>query len=352
MIRFAVLGAGVIGKVHARALAELSEVAALAVVVDTDLAKAQQLAEEYGVEASDDLAAVLAREGDGAVDAVTVCTPSGLHADLAVTVLEAGKHVVVEKPLDVSLAAADRVIDAEKRTGKTVAVISQHRFDPSTEKVLAAVQDGRLGTLTSAIASHAWWRGQSYYDSGDWRGTWALDGGGAIMNQTVHTVDLLCATMGTPVEVFAYTACLAHERIEVEDTAVAVVKFASGALGMIHGTTAAYPGLDASLRVYGSKGSAVISDDELVFVHETSGEAAEIGMPEGAAVNQVTPEDHLPKESLGRAHRDQLADFVDAVTTGRAPRIGTTQARTALSVILALYESASTGRPVQIGASS
>ena len=352
MIRFAVLGAGVIGKVHAKALAELSEVAELAVVVDTDLAKAQKLAEEYGVEASDDLDAVLARAGDGAVDAVTVCTPSGLHADLAVTVLEAGKHVVVEKPLDVNLAAADRVIDAEKRTGKTVAVISQHRFDKSTEKVLAAVHDGRLGTLTSAIASHAWWRGQSYYDSGDWRGTWALDGGGAIMNQTVHTVDLLCATMGTPVEVFAYTACLAHERIEVEDTAVAVVKFASGALGMIHGTTAAYPGLDASLRVYGSKGSAVISDDELVFVHETSGEAAEIGMPEGAAVNQVTPEDHLPKESLGRAHRDQLADFVDAVTTGRAPRIGTTQARTALSVILALYESASTGRPVQIGASS
>ena len=352
MIRFAVLGAGVIGKVHAKALAELSEVAELAVVVDTDLAKAQKLAEEYGVEASDDLDAVLARAGDGAVDAVTVCTPSGLHADLAVTVLEAGKHVVVEKPLDVNLAAADRVIDAEKRTGKTVAVISQHRFDKSTEKVLAAVHDGRLGTLTSAIASHAWWRGQSYYDSGDWRGTWALDGGGAIMNQTVHTVDLLCATMGTPVEVFAYTACLAHERIEVEDTAVAVVKFASGALGMIHGTTAAYPGLDASLRVYGSKGSAVISDDELVFVHETSGEAAEIGMPEGAAANQVTPEDHLPKESLGRAHRDQLADFVDAVTTGRAPRIGTTQARTALSVILALYESASTGRPVQIGASS
>ncbi|MGI5131649.1 Gfo/Idh/MocA family protein [Pseudonocardia sp. CA-107938] len=347
MIRFAVLGAGVIGKVHAKALAELADVARLAVVVDTDLAKAQALAEQYGARASDDLDAVLA---DDQVDAVTICTPSGLHADGAVSALEAGKHVVVEKPLDVTLAAADRVIDAEKRTGKTVAVISQHRFDHSTEKVLAAVAAGRLGTLTSAVASHAWWRGQTYYDSGDWRGTWALDGGGAIMNQTVHTIDLLCATMGTPVEVFAYTACLAHERIEVEDTAVAVVKFASGALGMIHGTTAAYPGLDASLRVYGSKGSAVISDDELVFVHETVGEAAEIGMPEGAAANQVTAEDHdVVVHGLGLAHRAQLADFVDAVTTGRAPRVGTTQARTALSVILALYESASTGRPVQIG---
>jgi predicted dehydrogenase len=352
MIRFALLGAGVIGEVHAKALSELSDVARLVAVVDIDLAKAQALAEEYGVPvASDDLDAVLAREGDDAVDAVTICTPSGLHADGAVTALEAGKHVVVEKPLDVTLAAADRVIDAEKRTGRTVAVISQHRFDHSTEKVLAAIHDGRLGTLTSAVASHAWWRGQTYYDSGDWRGTWALDGGGAIMNQTVHTIDLLCATMGTPVEVFAYTACLAHERIEVEDTAVAVVRFASGALGIIHGTTAAYPGLDASLRVYGSKGSAVISDDELVFMHENAGDAPEIAMPEKGAANQVTAEDHHAAEGLGRAHRAQLADFVDAVTTGRPPRIGTTQARTALSVILALYESASTGRPVQIGPS-
>ena len=140
------------------------------------------------------------------------------------------------------------------------------------------MRDGHLGTITSAIASHAWWRGQSYYDSGDWRGTWALDGGGAVMNQTVHTINLLITTLGTPVEVFAYTGCLAHERIEVEDTAVAVVKFASGALGVIHGTTAAYPGLDASLRVFGSKGSAVITDDELVFFHANAGDAPEIGM--------------------------------------------------------------------------
>ena len=347
-LRFALVGAGVIGEVHAEALAALPDVAELVAVVDRDPAKARELAARYGAESATDLDAVLRRDD---VDVVTICTPSGVHADGAVAALDAGKHVVVEKPIDITLAAADRIIDAEKRSGKTVAVISQHRFDRSTEKVLAAVRDGRLGTITSAIASHAWWRGQTYYDSGDWRGTWALDGGGAVMNQTVHTINLMVTTLGTPVEVFAYTACLAHERIEVEDTAVAVVKFASGALGMIHGTTAAYPGLEASLRVYGSKGSAVISDDELVFVHENAGDAPEIGMPDGAAVNQVTANDHRPAVGLGRAHRAQLADFVDAVTTGRAPRIGTTQARTALSVILALYESSSTGRPVQIGPS-
>jgi predicted dehydrogenase len=347
-IRFALVGAGVIGAVHAQALTELADDAQLVAVVDHDQDRARALADRHGAPvASTDLAAVLRRDD---IDAVTICTPSGVHADGVVAALDAGKHVVVEKPIDITLAAADRIIDAEQRTGKTVAVISQHRFDPSTEKVLAAVQAGHLGTVTSAIASHAWWRGQSYYDSGGWRGTWALDGGGAIMNQTVHTINLMITTVGVPVEVFAYTGCLAHERIEVEDTAVAVVKFASGALGMIHGTTAAYPGLDASLRVFGSKGSAVITADELTFFHANPGDAPEIGMQSDRPANQVTEADRLdPAEpSLGRAHRDQLADFVDAVRTGRPPRVGTAEARTALSVILALYESAATGQPVKL----
>jgi len=345
--RFAIVGAGVIGKVHAGALAGLPGVADLVAVVDSDPERAKALASQYGADAGDDLETVLRRDD---VDAVSVCTPSGRHSDVAVAALEAGKHVVVEKPLDVSLAAADRIIDAERRTGRIVAVISQHRFDRSAEKVLQAVRDGHLGTITSAIASHAWWRGQSYYDSGDWRGTWALDGGGAIMNQTVHTINLMITAVGTPVEVFAYTGCLAHERIEVEDTAVAVVKFASGGLGMIHGTTAAYPGLDASLRVFGSKGSAVISNDELVFLHENAGDAPEIAMSEMTGLNQVGEDFRLrPGEAgLGHAHRRQLADFVDAIATGRPPRVGTAEARTALAVILALYESAATGQPVAV----
>ena len=346
-IRFALIGAGVIGNVHADALADLPHVAELVAVIDRDPAKAQELATRHGAEAATDLDAVLRRDD---IDAVTICTPSGVHADGAVAALDAGKHVVVEKPIDISLAAADRIIDAEKRSGRTVAVISQHRFDRSTEKILNAVRDGHLGTITSAIASHAWWRGQSYYDSGEWRGTWALDGGGAIMNQTVHTINLMITTVGVPVEVFAYTGRLAHERIEVEDTAVAVVKFESGALGVIHGTTAAYPGLDASLRVFGSKGSAVITDDELVFFHANAGAAPEIGMQGLTAENQVSDDDKLQSEDrpLGIAHRRQLADFIDAISTGRPARVGTAEARTSLSVILAMYESAASGLPVKL----
>ena len=172
------------------------------------------------------------------------------------------------------------------------------------------------------------------------------------MNQTVHTINLLITAVGTPVEVFAHTACLAHERIEVEDTAVAVVSFASGALGVIHATTAAYPGLDARLSVYGTKGSAVISDDALVFVHETSGAAKEIAMSEKTGSNQVTEQDALGPDDvgLGKAHRAQLVDFVAAVREGRPPRVTTQDARTTLAVILAMYESARTGAPVAVDA--
>src|SRR5439155_11975886 len=142
------------------------------------------------------------------------------------------------KPAEITVERTNEIIEAQQKAGTLVTVISQHRFDPATEATLAAIERGELGRLTSGIASIDWWRGQSYYDSGDWRGTWELDGGGALMNQGAHTVDLLIAAMGRPVEVFAYTGTLSHERIEVEDTAVAVVKFASGALGVIHGTPA------------------------------------------------------------------------------------------------------------------
>ncbi len=351
-VRFAVIGAGNIGPVHTRALLELADSADLVAIADAVPERAEALAAraaEWGghPRATSDVAALLASDE---IDAVCVCVPSGLHADVAVAALEAGKHVVVEKPIEVSLEAADRLIAAETASGRTVAVVSQHRFDRSTEKVLDAVRAGRLGTVTSIIASHAWWRGQSYYDSGDWRGTWALDGGGATMNQTVHTINLLITMAGTPVEVFSYTACLAHERIEVEDTAVAVVRFDSGALGMIHATTAAYPGLDARLAVHGSKGSAVISDDGLIYFHETLGEAQEIAMSSGTAGNQVTDADRLnPAEfGLGLSHRAQLSDFIEAVHTGRAPRVTTSDARTTLAVILAMYESARTHLPVPI----
>lgn len=350
---FALVGAGAIGRVFADALARVDD-AELRLVVARSEGSARPLAEAHGARWSTDAAGYLGAADD--VDVVIVATPSGTHADLAVPALEAGRHVLVEKPIDVSLAAADRITDAERRTGNVVAVVSQHRFDRSSEKLAAAVHDGGLGRLTSASASCAWWRGQSYYDSGAWRGTWALDGGGATMNQAVHIIDLLLSVMGRPEEVFAFTATLAHERIEVEDTAVAALRFASGALGTIHATTAAYPGVEAAVRVFGDAGSAAIVDDELTFWHATSGTRADVAMAEsGAAANQVTGADRLAPadRGLGGSHRRQLADLVRVVRARQAgdvtarPRVGTAEGRLTLATVLAMYESARSGRAVR-----
>ena len=344
-LRFAIVGSGMIAQIHARALADLGDAARLRVVVGRNASAREALAARYGAVATDDLVAVLR---DAEIDAVIDCGPSGARAELAVAALRAGKHVVLEKPMALTLSDADKIIAVERESDRRVAVISQHRFDHSVRRVAAAIRAGRLGTVTSVIASCAWWRGQSYYDSAAWRGTWKMDGGGAAMNQGIHVIDLMVFLLGRPTEVFAYTGLLAHQRVEVEDIAVAVVKLPGGALGVIHATTAAYPGLDVSLRLYGARGSAVITDDELEFLHENLGAAPEIKPGGRTDLNQVTEEDRLPirPTPLGPAHRAQLADFIDAVRTGRPPSVGSADGRASLSVVLGMYESARTGRPV------
>src|SRR5215203_4213547 len=285
--RIALVGVGVIGRHHGRVLSELADRVELVAVVDVVSERAETLAAERGGKAFTSLTDALAAVD---IDIVVACTPTGRHGEVAIEALEAGKHVIIEKPAETTVAKTDQIIDAQRKAGTLVAVISQHRFDQSTEIALGAIARAELGRLTTGIASIDWWRGQSYYDSGDWRGTWELDGGGALMNQGVHTVDLLMATMGRPVEVFAYTGTLAHERIEVEDAAVAVVRFENGALGVLHATTAAYPGLSARLQVHGDQGSIVIDDDLLTFIHATpkdsSAEERAYGDP-GTAINQI-----------------------------------------------------------------
>ena len=355
-LRFAVVGCGVIGRLHARAIGRTPGTE-LAFTVDCREAAAQEVADEHGGTPLLSLEEVLGRDD---VDAVAICTPSGAHAAMAIQAVRAGKHVVVEKPVDVTAEAAEALDAAVAESGRTATVISQHRFDPSSRAVHEAVRTGRFGRPTSGVASVAWWRSEGYYESGDWRGTWALDGGGALMNQGIHTIDLLVWMLGTPVEVSAYRGCLAHETIEVEDTAVAVVRFESGALGVIHGTTAAYPGLSARLQIHGSRGSAIIDDDELVYFHAApdTPDASAPAYGSGPAGNQAA--DLLEASSAGPggagadpsalsdAHDLQYADFVEAVRTGREPQVTVASAATTLRVVLAIYRSAAEGRPVRV----
>src|SRR5215211_3848016 len=354
-LRFGVLGCGVIGPHHARAIAGLKSAEPVA-VADVDLESAEELAGEYGCSAYASLTEMLS---DADLDAVCVCTPSGMHAADAIEALKAGKDVVIEKPVDVTLKAVDRLIEVQRATGGKVAVVSQHRFDAATRAVHEAVTRGEFGRLTSGSAEVRWWRSQSYYDSGGWRGTWELDGGGVLINQAIHTIDLLQWLMGPVVEVTAYTGLLAHERIEVEDTAVAILKFAGGALGTIVATTAAYPGLTARITVQGGRGSAVIEDDELRYFH-AAGEGKE-GGAYGAGRGENEAEQIMARYggasgpgagsdpgSLSMAHRDQIRDFVEAVREGREPSINLEEGRRPLAIIQALYESARTGGPVRI----
>jgi predicted dehydrogenase len=357
-VRVILVGAGVIGNAHSRVIADLADEIDLVAVVDTHRDRAEKLAADHGAASFTTLADALAAVE---ADVVSICTPTGSHGSGAIEALRAGKHVIIEKPAEVTLARTDEIIAAQREAGTQVAVISQHRFDRSTEIAVEAIRNGSLGRLTSGMASIDWWRGQTYYDSGDWRGTWELDGGGALMNQGVHTVDLLVATLGRPVEVFAYTGTLAHQRIEVEDVAVGVVRFENGALGVLHATTAAYPGLSARLQVHGDKGSIVIDNDELSFIHVTrpgtEGKEKAYGSL-GSAANQI--EDFVTEaggsQTAGSdpgglslyAHRRQYENFLAALVGQEELRVDLATNRQAIAIITGVYESARTGRPVTL----
>jgi UDP-N-acetyl-2-amino-2-deoxyglucuronate dehydrogenase len=355
-LRFGILGCGVIGPHHARAISGL-ESAELVAVADVVPGLAEELAGEYECSHYASLEQMLSGVE---LDAVCICTPSGMHAEGALAALDAGKDVVIEKPVEVTLKAADRLIEVQRATDRRVAVVSQHRFDAATRVVHEALTRGEFGRLTSGSADVRWWRSQSYYDSGGWRGTLELDGGGGLINQAIHSIDLLQWLMGPVIEVTAYTGLLAHERIEVEDTAVAILKFANGTLGTIVATTAAYPGLTARTAVHGDRGSAVIDDDELTYFH-AAGEGQE-GDAYGAGGDENQAEQVMERYgeaepgsgagadpgNLSMAHRDQIQDFVEAVREGREPLVTLQEGRKPLAIIQGIYESARVGGAVRI----
>jgi len=227
-LRFGIIGCGVIGHIHAEAIATLPD-AQLVAVVDTVLKPTQELMDEFHVTHYGNLQEMLAREQ---LDVVDVCTPSGMHGEHACQVMRAGVNVIVEKPMEVSRAAIEEMLRVQQETGVKLAVISQHRFDPDTIKVHDLVEAQAFGRLVLGNALIPWWRSQAYYDSGAWRGTWKLDGGGVLMNQSIHSIDLLQWLMGPVKSVCAYTDTLVH-RMETEDVAVAILRFANGALGQL-----------------------------------------------------------------------------------------------------------------------
>jgi predicted dehydrogenase len=245
-----------IAKFHARAVADTPGLRLVA-ATSRQRSSADKFAAEFPCQVYDTVEQLCA---DPAVKLVSICTASGAHLEPGLLAARAGKHVIVEKPLEVTVARCDQLIEACHKAGVVLSTIFPSRFHAASRRVKAAVDAGRFGRLTLGDADVKWYRTQQYYDSGAWRGTWALDGGGALMNQAIHSVDLLLWMMGPVQQVTAYTATLAHENIEVEDVATATVQFKNGALGVIQASTAVYPGMLKRIEIHGSRGSAIIED--------------------------------------------------------------------------------------------
>lgn len=336
-IRFALVGTSSIVSIHAQAIQSIED-AELTLVCGRNSAKAKALAEKFGCEWSADFQEMLKRSD---IDAVAICTPSGMHADMGIAAALSGKHVVVEKPIDISLEKADALIETCKKQGVRLGVIFQRRYSEGVQALKKLLDEGKLGQIVYGGCYIKLYRSQEYYDSGASRSTWNAAGGGVLMNQGVHYIDMLQYLAGPVAEVSGRCATLGHLGLEVEDTASASVKFQSGALGVIEGTTCAYPGLVSRVDIYGTEGIAVIENDVLTLVQLKSGYEYKVTSDtENAGVSSP--------DITFDCHKTQYADIAAAFKNNIDPSVDGAEGRNALETILAIYKSALTGKTVRL----
>jgi len=342
-MNFGIIGAGSIAGVHAKAISEM-EGHSLHSVISRRPEGADSLKAEYAPIVFTDLKEFLADEN---LDVVTICTPSGAHGEAAKLALLAGKHVLVEKPLEVTTERIDQLMHIAGASEKTLACILNRRFNPAMDAAKKAMSDGRLGTMTSASCYVKWFRDQAYYDSADWRGTWALDGGGCLMNQGIHAIDSLIHLAG-PVRAVRGAAAgrLAHTGIEVEDTACAVIEFESGACGVIEGSTCSWSknGHPARIQLTGNEGSIFMADEAFEvweFKDETSADdqlRQDLMKGAGPALGAADP-----KAISYEQHQRNFEEVVAAIEEGREPATSAAEGRKSVAVIEAIYRSAQSG---------
>ena len=342
---YAVLGLG-IGMAHADAAAA-SEYADLVAACDIDEKRLEKFASIYPD-------ATLYRDfdemlKDERIDIISICLPSAMHADFAVRAMEAGKHVLVEKPLDITYERALLIEEARKRTGMTVGAVHQNRFNLNMYPIKKAVEDGRIGKIVLGTFAVKWYREQSYYDRGGWRGTWEMDGGGSLMNQAVHTVDLMTWLMGD-VESVTSTFGIYNHKIDTEDLTASIVKFKSGATATFVSTTCAYPGISTEIMLYGTGGSIEADADTIKTwkmkepLDDMDEDEEEQMMLDRYGKGNRYAVKHEPETLYG--HRHVVEDMICAVRDGREPEVSPVSAANAVRFVNAVYESAKTGKPV------
>ena len=331
---FAIVGTGAVASHHVKALQRLDNVEIICACEHNE-AKAREFAAQFGIPCSNNFQDILKNPD---IDVIDAAVPSGLHAEIGIAAAKAGKHVIVEKPIDVTLEKADRLINACKNAGVTLGVMSQYRFLDAAQKLYELVKNDKLGTLIHGEASIKWYRSMEYYNSGDWRGTYKLDGGGPFINQGIHFIDLLLSVMGRVKWVYGKTRTSVLD-IEVEDIGMAMLEFKNGASGVIQASTATFPGLPARLDIHGTNGTVIIEGEKLVFVHIKGEEPYRTsGVAEGGAAKPMA----IELEPFVR----EFKDFVSAIRDKREPLISGSEARRALQLILAIYESSQKNQPV------
>jgi UDP-N-acetyl-2-amino-2-deoxyglucuronate dehydrogenase len=334
-----IIGCGMISNWHANAISKIRG-ARLVGVTDLNEAARLSFASRYGVRAFDSVEEMLRCEE---VDIVSICTPSGLHAQLAVMAANAGMHVIIEKPMALNLKEADEVIIACEKNKVKMEVISQLRFTDAVSRLKKAVDDGLLGRLVSGDVYMKYYRSQEYYDKGGWRGTIKMDGGGALINQGIHGIDLLLHIMGPVRSVFANARTLTR-KIEVEDTAAALLEFENGALGVIQGTTSIYPGSPRRLEISGDKGTITLEEDTIASWAIEGRE-----LPEDVTLGHTkTASANNPSDIGIEGYVLQIADMIAAVRDGRKPIVDEYEGRKPIELIMAIYESSRTGRLIKL----
>jgi UDP-N-acetyl-2-amino-2-deoxyglucuronate dehydrogenase len=336
-LRFGIIGCGRVAPRHAQSISRLDR-AELVAAADIIESRVSHFSEQYNAEPHTDYRGLLDRDD---VDVVNICTPSGLHAQMGIEALQAGKHVIVEKPIALSTIDADQLIATARATGKKLCVVLQNRYNPPMQDVHQIVCSGRIGHILLGNATVRWYRPQSYYED-EWHGSWAMDGG-AMMNQSIHHIDALQWLMGDVESVYAYTATLAH-RMEAEDVGVAVLRFRSGALGSVEGSTLTYPqNLEGSVAIFGERGSLKVGGTALnrKVMWKIDGE-----LEQEAEI--ITADVVDPPSVYGQSHKLVIDQMIDAIVNDGEPATNGAEARRSLALVEAIYQSSRSGAAVQM----
>lgn len=335
------IGTGSIADAHLYAYSKVGERAQVVLVSDVVAERAQRASERWSVgETCGDYADVLGRSD---IDAVSICTPPFLHAEIASACLRAGKHVLCEKPVAANLAELDEIAEAERESGRVFAGVFQWRFGRGARQMRALIDEGRLGRLTLGVAETLWFRDHPYYDDVAWRGKWATEGGGVTVSQAIHAIDCLVWFLGEPVSVFAESGTF-RAKVEVDDTSVAVIRFASGAIGQVTNTVNAMGPESTRLAVYGSDATAIGGGQ----AYDTTKDLFTLATPEGVSETLAAECEERVPPGPSMLHRPAVSDFLEAIEGKHAPLAGLEACRTALQVTTAIYKSAMTGAPVTL----